>query len=71
MKIMYLKKLEIGGSVVSKKLSDLLKGWMIMVYFTDKQRLNIAKQQYVDTEIDGHVWSCQLQQFSYHSEESS
>jgi|GEM_PF-1797832 len=29
---------------------------MIMVYFTDKQRLNIAKQQYVDTEIDGHVW---------------
>ena len=27
-----------------------------MVYFTDKQRLNIAKQQYVDTEIDGHVW---------------
>lgn len=26
-----------------------------MVYFTDKQRLNIAKQQYVDTEIDGHV----------------
>lgn len=29
---------------------------MIMVYSTDKQRLNIAKQQYVDTEIDGHVW---------------
>lgn len=28
---------------------------MIMVYFTDKQRLNIAKQQYVDTEIDGDV----------------
>lgn len=27
-----------------------------MVYFADKQRLNIAKQQYVDTEIDGHGW---------------
>lgn len=27
-----------------------------MVYSTDKQRLNIAKQQYVDTEIDGHFW---------------
>lgn len=27
-----------------------------MVYFTDKQRLNIAKQEYVDIEIDGHIW---------------
>ncbi len=27
-----------------------------MVYSTDKQRLNIAKQQYVCTEIDGHGW---------------
>ena len=44
-----------------------------MVYFTDKQRLNIAKQQYVDTEIDGHVWvdvDCNPA-FSYQFEESS
>lgn len=27
-----------------------------MVYFTDKQRQHISKQQYVDTEIDGDGW---------------
>lgn len=44
-----------------------------MVYFTDKQRQHISKQQYVDTEIDGDVWvdvDCNPA-FSYHSEESS